>query len=332
MGDGDSHEPLVKRCLPLVFMCILALTFTVLSAASRLSALGTERIFEDAGPGHAFQVAGQTLRGAEPVNVRDVLHPSQHVARGGANESIGSPSGLAAGEVAARPQRQRRRQRRMEIKLRAEQLRPAARHRPRAQHGRRADGKRAGRREGLGEWRGHEGAHPGRRDQLAMRRTVVDVCFLALGKPTQIDFSTSIIRNIEAQAVNSTARYHLLVDKSVRELRREMQTRTAWRGVPKRRVFLHSVADIAPKATALYRRLCRHATGPGPIYLYKPLLHLVLPVSVSRIIVLDTDLFLFEDIGGLWAQFDRFGPREPTRRADAAGCDASRSLPPAPAP
>ena len=44
----------------------------------------------------------------------------------------------------------------------------------------------------------------------------------------------------------------------------------------------------------------RTATGPGPIYLYKPILHLVLPTWLHHIIVLDTDLFLFEDIAGLW--------------------------------
>ena len=52
---------------------------------------------------------------------------------------------------------------------------------------------------------------------------------------------------------------------------------------------------------AFYRALSRTATGPGPIYLYKPLLHLVLPSWLSHVIVLDTDLFLFSDIAGLWA-------------------------------
>jgi hypothetical protein len=35
------------------------------------------------------------------------------------------------------------------------------------------------------------------------------------------------------------------------------------------------------------------ATGPGPIYLWKPLFHLVLPRDIRRVIVLDTDLFFF---------------------------------------
>jgi hypothetical protein len=140
--------------------------------------------------------------------------------------------------------------------------------------------------------------------------SVVDVCFLALGPPKQMDASTTIIRNIEAQSTNSTVRYHLLVDKPVRTLRREMHTRAAWRGVPKRRVELHSLLDVPASAHAAHRRLSRTATGPGAIYLWKPLLHLVLPAAVERVIVLDTDVFVFEDIGGLWAQFDAFGEGE----------------------
>lgn len=136
---------------------------------------------------------------------------------------------------------------------------------------------------------------------------VVDVCFLALGPPAQIDYSTSIIRNIEAQAAPTTSvRYHLLVDRPRASLRAQMHQRGAWRAVPKRKIHLHSVRRIPNEARALYRQLSRTATGPGPIYLYKPLLHLVLPQWLTRVIVLDTDLFLFSDIAGLWARFDHF--------------------------
>ena len=140
---------------------------------------------------------------------------------------------------------------------------------------------------------------------------MVDICFLALGASTQIDFSTSIIRNIEAQSARRySVRYHLLVDQSPTMLRTQMHTREKWRGVPKRRVFLHSVKDIPREAQQLYRALSRTATGPGPIYLYKPLLHLVLPTWLSHVIVLDTDLFVFSDVRELWQEFARFGPRE----------------------
>ena len=142
------------------------------------------------------------------------------------------------------------------------------------------------------------------------QRTPIDVCFLALGKPTQIDMSISIIRNIEAHSINSTVNFHLLVDKSPRVLREQIRRRTIWQGLPVDRVHLHTVASIPSHVRDLYRRLSSSATGPGPIYLYKPLLHLILPATLKRIIVLDTDLFLFEDLLGLWNEFDHFAPSE----------------------
>ena len=103
---------------------------------------------------------------------------------------------------------------------------------------------------------------------------MIDVCFLALGPPTQIDFSVSIIRNIEAHS-SLPVRYHLLVDRPRKELRAQMHARAAWKGVPKRMVSLHSVKRLGVATKALYKGLASTATGPGPIYLYKPLLHLV---------------------------------------------------------
>ena len=137
----------------------------------------------------------------------------------------------------------------------------------------------------------------------------MEVCFLALGPPTQMDSAVSIIRNVEAHASGGVL-YHLVVDKPTDDLRRQMQARAAWRGLPLKRVRLHDVRQMAPADAALYSKLKSTATGPGPLYLYKPLLHLVLPKRIARVIVLDTDLFLFSDIRGLWNEFEHFGPRE----------------------
>ena len=137
----------------------------------------------------------------------------------------------------------------------------------------------------------------------------IEICFLALGAAVQMDRSTTIIRNIEAHSSHrSLVRYHLLVDQSTTLLRGRMRFSGSWRGLPRQRVVLHAIDAAPPLARRLYRELSRTATGPGPIYLYKPLLHLVLPLAVKRVIVLDTDLFLTSDIAGLWAEFDRFAP------------------------
>ena len=134
---------------------------------------------------------------------------------------------------------------------------------------------------------------------------MVEVCFLAMGKPTQVDYAVSIIRNIEAHAANDV-RYHMLVDKPTAPLEAQMRERAVWRGLPMDRVRLQSVVDISASAKKMYKALSATATGPGGLYLYKPLLHLVLPRTVPRVIVLDTDLFVFASLRGLWDLFGRF--------------------------
>ena len=56
----------------------------------------------------------------------------------------------------------------------------------------------------------------------------------------------------------------------------------------------------------VYRGLARLAHGPGPAYLYKPLLHYLMP-TVRRLILLDTDIVVLQPIERLYRQFDGFG-------------------------
>tara|TARA_B110001452_G_scaffold41582_1_gene31859 strand:- start:2143 stop:3393 length:1251 start_codon:yes stop_codon:yes gene_type:complete len=143
----------------------------------------------------------------------------------------------------------------------------------------------------------------------APRLEMIEVCFLAMGKPTQVDYAVSIIRNIEAHAA-SDVRYHMIVDKPPAPLAAQMRQRSVWRGLPMDRVRLQTIADMPSEARTLYKALSKTATGPGPLYLFKPLLHLVLPESVKRVIVLDTDLFLFTNLRGMWDLFGRFDAQQ----------------------
>uniref|UniRef100_A0A7S0PZA7 Hexosyltransferase n=1 Tax=Coccolithus braarudii TaxID=221442 RepID=A0A7S0PZA7_9EUKA len=68
-----------------------------------------------------------------------------------------------------------------------------------------------------------------------------------------------------------------------------------------------TVLSLPDPARCIYRNLCRLSHGPGPKYLYKPLLHWVFSQDVKRIIVLDTDVVVIRPISELWAQFDHFG-------------------------
>ena len=93
-------------------------------------------------------------------------------------------------------------------------------------------------------------------------RELIEVCFLAMGKPTQVDYAVSIIRNIEAHAA-ADVRYHMLVDKPPAPLTAQMREREVWRGLPMERVRLQSIADMSGSARRLYRALSATATGPG---------------------------------------------------------------------
>ena len=63
---------------------------------------------------------------------------------------------------------------------------------------------------------------------------------------------------------------------------------------------------LPPAAQCLFSGLKRLAHGPGPAYLYKPLLHFLLP-SVRKLILLDTDTVVLRPIAELWRHFSHFG-------------------------
>ncbi len=136
----------------------------------------------------------------------------------------------------------------------------------------------------------------------------VHVCFVAMGGSSRLDPATAIIRNIEAMSAEpELMRYHLIVTERIAD--DLVRTRPAWRGVPLERTHQHPLSRISGEARKLHARISATATGPGPIYLWKPLLYLILH-SVPRVIVLDTDVFIVEDIRRLWDVFDSFGSNQ----------------------
>eukprot|EP00966_Prymnesium_polylepis_P297408 6871425-Prymnesium_polylepis.1 len=72
--------------------------------------------------------------------------------------------------------------------------------------------------------------------------------------------------------------------------------------------FRVTLLRLPPRAQCLYDNMRRLSHGPGPHYLYKPLLPWVLPPDVRRLIVLDTDVAVLRDVRRLWAEFNTFGP------------------------
>ena len=67
----------------------------------------------------------------------------------------------------------------------------------------------------------------------------------------------------------------------------------------------HTLSRMPADAQKLHRGFANVTHGPGGIYMWKPLLHYLLPLD--KAIVLDSDVALIHDLAGLWRQFLRFG-------------------------
>jgi hypothetical protein len=64
-------------------------------------------------------------------------------------------------------------------------------------------------------------------------------------------------------------------------------------------------ATLAQCLVEALRRLCH---GPGGNFVWKPLVHLLLPASIDRLLLLDTDVVVIRPLSQLWAMFADFGP------------------------
>ena len=136
----------------------------------------------------------------------------------------------------------------------------------------------------------------------------MDVAFASMRQRLKVEAAAPVFHNLEATTKTpDRLRYHFITDEKRATLRARMRT---WRGVPIKRVWLHAVDEVSPSTRLLFKKLSSQATGPGPVYLWKPILHLVLPLWVERVIVLDLDVFFFSDIALLWQQFRLFAPTE----------------------
>ena len=65
--------------------------------------------------------------------------------------------------------------------------------------------------------------------------------------------------------------------------------------------------QLSPLAQCLYDGLRALSHHPGTEYLYKPLLHYVMPLHLRRVILLDTDVIMLRDVTELHRNFGLFG-------------------------
>lgn len=132
----------------------------------------------------------------------------------------------------------------------------------------------------------------------------IDVAFLQVRTShAQLNPMLAVINSIEAHAVVPSTCYHVVADQDEKPLQATLLRLTR---LGRGRVRAHSLITAPSFVKSLHSELCQLALGPGCVYLWKPLLHLVLPRWVVRAIVLDADVHFFADISTLWRQFDHF--------------------------
>ena len=132
-------------------------------------------------------------------------------------------------------------------------------------------------------------------------QSAIHIGFLAINNPSKyLDIARMMMRNIE----NTTSRpvhYHVITDVSHEKVQKIMGENG---------YTTYNLKDISPKLFAVYKKLAATVGGwdaeTARLYMYKPLLHRILPESLSRLIVVDLDIWITRDIAGLWQQFDEF--------------------------
>ena len=69
---------------------------------------------------------------------------------------------------------------------------------------------------------------------------------------------------------------------------------------------VHTLLPLPPHAECVHTALQRLSWKAGPAYLYKPLLHWLLPPSIHHLILLDLDTVVLRDLRPLWLHFNHF--------------------------
>ena len=138
-------------------------------------------------------------------------------------------------------------------------------------------------------WRNRDDSNGG----APPNRTAVPVVFLLVGagrgyKPLE--------RAVKHLALGSTLPLdiHIVTDRTRVDMPKSWQQ--------------HLTSALPADASAAYQRYRALTHGPGAMYMYKPFLYHLLPRSLSRVLVLDSDLYVTRagDLARLYDEFDRF--------------------------
>ena len=118
---------------------------------------------------------------------------------------------------------------------------------------------------------------------------LVHVVFLVVGRPAALYFARNLAAQLNASST-SPVQFHLVTDGPPEP--------SDWaRG--------YSLGSMPAEALALHQNFSHLTHGPGAVYMWKPLLHWLLPLD--RAIIIDSDVLVLADLAELWRHFDSFG-------------------------
>jgi hypothetical protein len=158
-----------------------------------------------------------------------------------------------------------------------------------------------------------QGAAFGRREgatavlsDVAHEESTLQVGFIAAGDLSKyLDVGLKLMHNINSVTAGRV-HFHILTDGRTSAVHKILGART-------RAVYsVHEFRDLGTRDKRVYKGLSSTVEGykaeVATLYVYKLMLHRLLPTSVNRLILMDLDMFVLSDMGALWREFDNFSP------------------------
>ena len=125
----------------------------------------------------------------------------------------------------------------------------------------------------------------------------LDVVYLTTGgqRDWYISDALKAMNNVEyvSKGHGRVLRYHFIVDGN------PLPPSLLCKGSMASRIYTHHIEHAPGSTKALHERLQSTASGPGSQYLWKNLVHELLPAGLKRCVLLDADLFLFSGLADL---------------------------------
>jgi len=134
----------------------------------------------------------------------------------------------------------------------------------------------------------------------------VDICAVAMGRPSSVFELEMLLRSIRATSARKV-RVHVLVSQSTMEVASQLREKTAmaWEEFE----LVQAEADrIEAMAKAAFPNVDIWAHHSGPWGMAKTFMHTLLD-KVDRCIFIDSDMLLMSDVGVLFDKFENFGPK-----------------------